>query len=289
MAKKLTKAQWKKRRRLKKKLIKYGILLGFAVILVLVLLLIIKLFTWIFSSHDDGLIDKVGSLSVTESLLTVNEYSRPGIALEDVENIVIHSTGIKDVTAQSRRDAYESLKDTKDHQESVHFVVGLSGEILQLIPTNEVSCSSSKYNKNSISIEFCESGSDGSMSKETYQSLVTLVAYLCDVYKIDTSHVLTHKDITGAVCPRLFTVDPTTWDSFLDCVDMAKNGKNYTITNGIVDPAKEEEAANQTSTETADATTATNDAADTSGTTTEETGTATTDAAASTETTDDTV
>ena len=281
MAKKLTKAQWKKRKRLKRKLMKYGILLGFAVILVLILLLIIKLFTWIFSSHDDGMIEKVGTITVTDSLLSVNEYSRPGIALESVSNIVIHSTGIKDVTAQSRRDAYEALKDTKDHQESVHFVVGLDGEILQLIPTNEVSCSSSNYNRNSISIEFCESGSDGSMSQATYQSLTTLVAYLCDVYNVDIDNVKLHHDITGVVCPRLFTLDSEVWDSFLANVKLAKDGKNYTITNGVVDPEKEAQAENEAA-ETAEDT-AEETAENETGTVTEESsGTGTEEAAETT-------
>jgi len=43
-------------------------------------------------------------------LLTVNEYSRPGIATDGVRGVVVHYTANPGSTAQNNRDYFESLK-----------------------------------------------------------------------------------------------------------------------------------------------------------------------------------
>ena len=45
--------------------------------------------------------------AVNPQLLTVNEYSRPGIALEKVNGIVIHYTGNPGTTAMQNRNYFE--------------------------------------------------------------------------------------------------------------------------------------------------------------------------------------
>ncbi len=242
MATKLTKAQWKRRKRLKRKLIKYGILTGFALILVLILLLIIKVITMIFVKTDDGLLEKVGKITVTQSLLTVNQNSRPGPTYTiEPTMIVIHSTGVAGIGAQDRRDYYESLKDKTgsgaegSEMASVHFVIGLDGEILQLVPITEATCSTKKYNKEAISIEYCESGADGTMSEATYTSLVTLVAYLCNEKEIKIDGVKLHQELTSMLCPRMFVLDKDAWTEFKANVKLAMNGKSYNITSGTTD------------------------------------------------------
>ena len=51
-------------------------------------------------------------------LLTVNEYSRPGIATDGVRGVVVHYTANPGSTAQNNRDYFESLKDTGENQVS---------------------------------------------------------------------------------------------------------------------------------------------------------------------------
>ncbi len=231
----LTREEWRKRRRRKRMIRKYAILAGLALIAILILLLIIKLITWIVARPDDGLIEKIGNRKVQQELLTVSDYSRPGIEMESIENIVLHYAIVPGTTAADKRDYYESLKDKKEVSESVHFIVDLDGTIVQCIPATEVACASKAYNVNSISIEFCNTGSDGSMSSMTYESLLALVAYLCEEYEIPTSKVLRHNDITGSMCPLLFVQDEAAWDRFLSDVDKVKKGDKVTVTSAPLD------------------------------------------------------
>lgn len=230
----LTKEQWKRRRIRRKKLKKIGILAGFALIVILVLLLIIKVISSIFSPKNDGILKKAGDYTVKQSLLTVSDYSRPGIKLEEVTNIVIHYTGIPNMTAAEKRAYYESLKDKKETTESMHFIVDLDGTIYQLIPTTEVACASMRYNEYGISIEYCHTGADGSMTADTYQALVSLVATLCKQYDLKPKSVIRHYDITSLNCPAFFVQDEANWKQFQEDVAQVMKGKKIEVTSAPV-------------------------------------------------------
>jgi hypothetical protein len=94
-------------------------------------------------------------------LLTVNEYSRPGIATDGVRGVVVHYTANPGSTAQNNRDYFESLKDTGENQVSSNFIIGLDGEIIQCIPTNEIAYASNNRNNDTVSIECCHPDESG--------------------------------------------------------------------------------------------------------------------------------
>ena len=235
----MSKAEWNRRRRRKKKIRKYSILAGMAIILVLLLLLIIKLISWIFSGTDDGLVEKVVDYKVTQKLLTVNEWTRPGTKLDKVTQIIVHSTGEPNVNAVNRRDQYEAMKDTHtstDTPESMHFIIGTDGTIVQCIPINEAAFASKRFNECGISVEFCNTDAEGAMSKATYESLVSLVAYLCDEFNLTPGKdaILRHSDVTGRMCPLFFATNADSWTQFLDDVAKELKGKDYTLSNPII-------------------------------------------------------
>ena len=236
---KISKAEMRRRRRRRKKIRKYAILAGLAIILILFLLVVIKLISWIFSGTDDGLIKKVGDISVTQKLLTVNDFTRPGTELAKVEKIIIHYTGREiGSSAMAQRDRYEAKKDSHnatDVRESMHFIVGSDGEIVQCIPVTEACYASKGDNSRGLSVEFCNIAADGSMSKETYKSLVTLVGYLCKEYKLSPEDaVVRHNDITGADCPKFFVDNEEAWTKFKADVAKAKDGKDFDTSNPVV-------------------------------------------------------
>ena len=51
---------------------------------------------------------------VSEQLLTVNDYSRPGEKTDGIKYIVIHYLGNPKTTAQENHDYFESLKDLQN-------------------------------------------------------------------------------------------------------------------------------------------------------------------------------
>ena len=58
---------------------------------------------------------------IVQDILPVNEYSRPGIALSEVNGVVVHYTGNPGTTAEQNRSYYKNLAETKETYASSHF------------------------------------------------------------------------------------------------------------------------------------------------------------------------
>ena len=153
-------------------------------------------------------------------LLTVNEYSRPGIPLEQVNGIVIHYTANPGTSAQDNRDYFEGLKTSHATKASSHFIIGLEGEIVQCIPCNEWAYASNERNEDTISIECCIPDESGKFAQQTYDSLVELVSWLCFRYGLTEKDLLRHYDITGKNCPKYYVQNEDAWESFCEDVNI---------------------------------------------------------------------
>lgn len=147
-------------------------------------------------------------------LLTINENSRPALALEEVHGIVIHYTANPGTTAQQNRDYFESLKDTKETSVSSHFVIGLEGEIIQCIPCSEEAYASNDRNFDTLAIECCIAEESGEFNAKTYDSLIQLTTWLMGRYDLTTEDVIRHYDVTGKNCPKYFVENQKAWENF---------------------------------------------------------------------------
>ena len=143
--------------------------------------------------------------------------SRRGITLDGLKDIVIHYIGNPGTTAKQNHKFYNN----KSSNVSSHFIVGMDGEIIQCLPLNEVSSASNERNKDTVSIEVCHPDDTGQFTDKTYQSLVRLTAWLCNLGKLKTNHVIRHYDITGKECPRYYVRNEDKWDQFLNDVEDA--------------------------------------------------------------------
>lgn len=155
---------------------------------------------------------------ISEQLLTINEWSRPGKKIKELDYIVIHYLGNPKTTAQENHDYFESLKVLQDVSMSANYVVGLQGEIIHCVPDDEVAYASNRMNSYSISIENCHPDETGVFNPETYDSLVRLTAYLAEKYGIDRDHIIRHYDVTEKDCPKDFVEHPEKWIKFKDDV-----------------------------------------------------------------------
>lgn len=155
---------------------------------------------------------------VSEQLLTVNDYSRPGEKTDGIKYIVIHYLGNPKTTAQENHDYFESLKDLQNCYMSANYVVGLEGEIIQCVPDGEVAYASNQENHESISIENCHMDTTGEFLKDTYISLVKLTAYLTETYNLGREQIIRHHDVTGKDCPIYYTEHEDYWEDFRDDV-----------------------------------------------------------------------
>ena len=154
---------------------------------------------------------KEGAPYIDVELLTPNPYSRPQLPIEQVNYIAIHYTANPGSTAMSNRDYFENLATTQENKVSSHFVVGLEGEVVQCIPTSEMSYATNSRNVDTISIECCHPDETGQFNDATYSSAVKLTAWLCTRFGLGTDQVIRHYDVTGKDCPKYYVENPDAW------------------------------------------------------------------------------
>ena len=154
---------------------------------------------------------KEGAPYIDVELLTPNPYSRPQLPIEQVNYIAIHYTANPGSTAMSNRDYFENLATTQENKVSSHCVVGLEGEVVQCIPTSEMSYATNSRNVDTISIECCHPDETGQFNDATYSSAVKLTAWLCTRFGLGTDQVIRHYDVTGKDCPKYYVENPDAW------------------------------------------------------------------------------
>ena len=152
-----------------------------------------------------------GAPYIDVQLLTPNEYSRPQIPVEKVNYIAIHYTANPGATAQANRDYFENLASTHETKVSSHFVVGMDGEVIQCIPTAEMSYATNSRNVDTVSIECCHKDDTGVFETATYDSVVKLAAWLCTRFGLTEENVIRHYDVTGKNCPKYYVENPEAW------------------------------------------------------------------------------
>lgn len=159
---------------------------------------------------------------VKEDLLPVNEYSRCGDKLKRVNAVVIHYVGNPNTTAWQNRSYFENLATSGETSASSNLIVGLEGEALLCVPLDEVAYCSNDRNYDTVSIEFCHPDEDGKPNQTTYDTLVKLTAWLCDLYGLDTQEgIIRHYDVTGKQCPMYFVQNEAEWTQFKNDVAAA--------------------------------------------------------------------
>lgn len=210
------------RRKKRKRTIQLLRRIGISIIVVALLLVSVRQLTKMKQGREqDQQLAETFSRKVEEApdfevqLLTPNPYSRPQTALEQINGLVIHYTANPGTSAQQNHDYFEGLKDSKITKASSHFIIGIDGEIIQCIPSSEIAYASNERNADTLSIECCHMDETGEFSKETYDSLVHLTAWLCGKFDFTTEEIIRHYDVTGKKCPLYYVEHEEAWEQFL--------------------------------------------------------------------------
>ena len=212
----------------KKSLMVYGVPLYVIVIAAVALIVIIFAFVMEANSNRDSGSSRGSRLRlgsevqleldelnwVEQEFLPLNEYSRPGTRLEQVNGIVIHNIGNPGTTAMQNRNFFANLAITHETKVSSNFIVCLDGTILQCVPVDEVAYASNERNDDTISIEVCHPDDTGQFTHESYISAIRLTAWLCDKFGLTTDDVIRHYDVQGKECPRYFVENEDAWETF---------------------------------------------------------------------------
>lgn len=157
---------------------------------------------------------------VTEDLLPVNRYSRPGHELTEISGVVLHYVGNPGTSAEANRNYFASLASGRDATfASAHFIVGLEGEVVQCIPMTEIAYASMERNSDTIAVEVCHPDETGAFSEAAYARTVELTAWLCRTFDLDPeTDVIRHYDVTGKQCPLYYVEHPEAWERLLSDV-----------------------------------------------------------------------
>ena len=156
---------------------------------------------------------------VKKSFLKSNPYSRPGDPLKKVNNIVIHYVANPGTSAEANRNYFNNLANSASNPDGVkasaHFIVGLSGEVIQCIPLSEIAYANAPRNGDTVSIEVCHPDETGKFAPETEDALVRLTADLLNEYGLTSSDVIRHYDVSGKACPKYYVENEEAWKSLL--------------------------------------------------------------------------
>jgi N-acetylmuramoyl-L-alanine amidase len=163
------------------------------------------------------------SLVIQRAFLTINPYSRPAIPLRSVNDLVVHYVGNPGSSAMNNRNYFESLAaGAQKIYASSHYIIGLDGEIVQCIPEEEIAYCSNHRNSDTIAIECCHMTPEGKFNEETYQSLINLLADLCERRNLDPQlNIIRHYDVTGKMCPIYYVEHPEEWTRLKIAVNSA--------------------------------------------------------------------
>lgn len=169
---------------------------------------------------------------IKQRILPVNPFSRPGSLRAETLGVVFHWTAApgqkNDQTARyfellANQDEWDGKP---DRFASAHAIIGMDGEILQVLPWDEVGYhvgakdytdharrAMSGYTTNksrgtpnwcTVGIELCHPDMTGEFTSETIGSAIWLGGYLSKRYHLGRKDVMRHYDITGKRCPRYF-------------------------------------------------------------------------------------
>ena len=181
---------------------------------------------------------------IEESFLSINPFSRCNRKITGVQMLIIHYTNNPGQSAKGCFNYFEELKHQNSVQNaryaSAHYIVGLNGEVLYIIPENEVAFHSgsntldpaskkiytdmkrdligeSSPNYNSIGIEVCHPDTTGKYNDHSQASLNILARDIILRYRLKREQVVRHYDIVGwKKCPKYYVENQNEWESLID-------------------------------------------------------------------------
>jgi N-acetylmuramoyl-L-alanine amidase len=193
-------------------------------------------------------------MTIHDSILPINPYSRPGTKRIDTLALCVHWTGVPNQRIEDVTSYYKNRAAGRDGYGSAHYGIDLDGAIYQWIPEDEVAYAvgssaldpvsgkvytdlarsifgdyasqSSSPNWVSISVELTSVDDEGRFTDDTYSSAVDMFADLASRYNLDPmTRILRHYDVVGwKDCPRYFVNNPSLFLAFKE--DVAKRMEN---------------------------------------------------------------
>ena len=184
-------------------------------------------------------------LNITERLLSVNKYSRPGRRLDARQGLIYHYVGIRNQRPPAVYDYFEKGCPHGGHYSSAHYCIDIDGHVFRYVPDDEAAyhCGTEntdpksqkiytdwarqrfpRYTANpagtspnlvALGIELCFIGAQGEFTEATVNSAAELGAFLCAKYGIAVENIGTHHHVVGwKECPLYWAKYPAAFEDF---------------------------------------------------------------------------
>ena len=149
-------------------------------------------------------------VKIDTRLLDISENTRPSDKLNGVYKIVLHDAPLNNKSAIKNRNYINNLKFQDDIFCSYHYIIGLNGEILNIIPEDEISIHTGniEFDFNCISIAIC-SYNLKNFEQTTLDSLMELSKKLLYTYNLDPKYDLIRcYDVINKRSPSMLVDNP---------------------------------------------------------------------------------
>lgn len=147
-------------------------------------------------------------INISSRIIDISENTRPNEKIDKIFKIILHHAPIKNKSGIKNRNYINSLKNQDNIFCSYHYIIGLNGEIINIIPENELAIHTGilEFDKHSLGICICYN-ENNKISEKTMLSLEKLSIHLIKKYSLDATYDLIRcYDIINRRSP-LFFVD----------------------------------------------------------------------------------
>lgn len=156
-------------------------------------------------------------MKIKKYYLTKSDNTRRMEKIDVPKNIIITSSRYNGFSCLKNRNIIEMSKYRDDREFSCHYIIGINGEIINIIPENEKAICSQNVDidNDSIGIMLCLD-KDGKFTKKELISLKGIIKRLREKYNIKKESVFTEYDINGARRPLIFVDEPIFLEEILE-------------------------------------------------------------------------
>lgn len=150
-------------------------------------------------------------INIDTRLIDICETTRPGNKLQGVYKIILHDAPLIKEDKIKNRNYINNLKRQDDIFMSYHYLIGKSGEIVNIIPEDEIAIHTGflEFDLHSLSIALCYDNNNNNISDKTLNSLKLLLKSILRKYNLDPKYDLIRcYDVINKRVPLYFVENP---------------------------------------------------------------------------------
>lgn len=144
-------------------------------------------------------------LDIKTHLLDISELTRSKDKIREIYKIVLYHAPKFGMSAIATRNYINNLKNQDNLFCSYHYIIGLDGEIINIIPENELSLHTNilEFDYHSLAIAICYN--DKNLSYASITALKKLCNYLIKKYSLDKNYdIIRCYDLINKRSPIFF-------------------------------------------------------------------------------------